>query len=322
METQYFDVSVAIICMNNYDQLESCLNSIKRYTKDVSFEVLLVAYFFTRDNLSKLKSNFPWVKIIISDEIRGFSENNNLALCQAKGKYSFILNDDTYFSEDVIGKLFRTMEDHKNIAALSPQVLNPDGSLQFSGFPPHNWINWLQILFKYKKDLDDKEKKYTKSEGLCRTYDLLGASIFIRTGILKRMGYLDERYFYGPEDRALTTKMNREGLECWIDNDIKMTHLGGGTGGVKTRTLLATRPSNRKGWVIYHGDGKRYREFVLKSCIWINSLVWIFGWLVKCLMGDKYAKLSLMANINVCRTIFNKETPKETFIRYYKKNQL
>ena len=319
-KTAEIDVSIVIVCMNNYGQLKDCLDSIRTHTHNVSYEVLLVAYFFSEEKLECLNKDYPWVHIIISNEIRGFSENNNLALRQVQGKYCFILNDDTYFSEDVIGGLFKTMENNPNISAVSPQVINPDGSLQFSGFPPHTWINWIQILFHLKKDLDDKEKKYTNSVGLCKTYDLLGACIFIRTTIIEKMGYLDERYFYGPEDRDLTTKMNQNGYECWIDNTIKLTHLGGSTGGVKTRTLLATRPSNRKGWVIYHGGDNTVRQFILKACIWLNSFIWIAGWTIKVILGDKDAKLSLLANINVCKTIFNKETPKETFTRFYLKH--
>lgn len=312
------DVSVVIVCMNNYDQLKDCLDSIQRYTTGVNYEVLLVAYFFSEDNMAKLRDEYSWITVIESNEIRGFSENNNLAIQQAQGDYTFILNDDTYFSEDVIGGLFETMESHANIAALSPQVLNADGSLQFSGFPPHNWVDWILIRLKLANDLDDKDKKYTNSEGLCQTYDLLGASIFIRTDILNQMGHLDERFFYGPEDRALTTKMNQKGFECWVNNDIKLTHLGGGTGGAKTKTVTATRPSNRKGWVLYLGEGNTYAEYMLKLFIWINSFTLIIGWMVKYIMGDKYAKLSIRANLNVCKTIFNEETPKETFIRFYK----
>ena len=313
------DVSVVIVSMNNYGQLKDCLDSIKMYTKNISYEVFLVAYLFSEENMCKLQEEYSWVKVIESNEIRGFSENNNLALRQAKGKYCFILNDDTYFKEDVIGGLFSTMEAHSNIAAVSPQVLNPDGTLQFSGFPPHSWLNWIQILFKFRNDLEDKGNRYTRKIGLVQTYDLLGACILIRTRVLKDMGYLDERFFYGPEDRALTTKMNKEGYECWVDNDIKLVHIGGGTRTVKSKTALATSPANRKGWVIYHGGNSMLRRLILKSCIWLNSFIWIFGWLVKHLMGDKYAKWSLFANINVCRSIFNNKTPKETFISFYGK---
>ena len=101
------DVSIVIVCMNNYGQLKDCLDSIKQYTHDVSYEVLLVAYFFSEGNLDKLRSEYPWVKVIISNEIRGFSANNNLALRQAQGRYCFVLNDDTYMTMPVIDMLVK-----------------------------------------------------------------------------------------------------------------------------------------------------------------------------------------------------------------------
>ena len=85
-----YNVSIVIVCMNNIRQLSDCLDSIKKHTKKVTYEVLLVAYFFNDDNLKKLKDNYPWVRIIVSNEIRGFSANNNLALKQAQGEYCFV----------------------------------------------------------------------------------------------------------------------------------------------------------------------------------------------------------------------------------------
>ena len=313
------EVSIVIVCMNNYIQLKNCLDSILKYNHRTSYEVLLVAYFFSEDNLKLLREEYPWVIIIISDEIRGFSANNNIALRQAKGKYCFILNDDTYMTMPVIDYLFATMEKHSEITALSPQVLRPDGTIQFCGFPPHNWMEWLMILFKLKKDAVDKAGSYVDSQGLIKTYDLLGASIFIRTTILKEMGFLDERYFYGPEDRALTTKLNQNGYSCWVDNSIKLVHLGGATGGKNTKTVLATRPANRKGWVLYYDNGSKMRKIILKCAIFVNSAFWSIGWLIKSISGNKSAKNSFHANLNVCRTIFSNSTPTETFKSIYTK---
>jgi len=86
-------VSIVIVCMNNLKNLYPCLESIKKYTT-VSYETLVTAYLFTPENLKKAKEDFPWVTFIESNEIRGFSENNNLALRQAKGRYCFVLNDE------------------------------------------------------------------------------------------------------------------------------------------------------------------------------------------------------------------------------------
>ena len=102
-------VSVIIVCMNRLDNLYPCLESIRRYTS-VSYEVILTAYMFERANLERLRLDFPEVKVVESNELRGFSENNNLALRRARGKYCFVVNDDTYFVEPVIDALVEDFE--------------------------------------------------------------------------------------------------------------------------------------------------------------------------------------------------------------------
>ena len=97
-------VSIVIVCMNRMDNLRPCLDSIKSFTT-VSYEAFVVAYLFKEDNLKALREEYPWVKVIESDEIRGFSENNNLALRQVTGEYTFIVNDDTYIDSPVIDNL-------------------------------------------------------------------------------------------------------------------------------------------------------------------------------------------------------------------------
>ena len=80
------EVSVIIVSMNNYEVLSRCLDSIRTHTS-TSYEVFVVAYLFSPENLQHLRQNYPWAQIIESNEIRGFSANNNLALRKATGKY-------------------------------------------------------------------------------------------------------------------------------------------------------------------------------------------------------------------------------------------
>ena len=85
MISPMIDVSIVIVCMDNWDNLSRCLDSIRANTS-VTYEVLVTAYLFSKENLDRLRKGYPWVKIVESDEIRGFSENNNLALRQAVGR--------------------------------------------------------------------------------------------------------------------------------------------------------------------------------------------------------------------------------------------
>jgi len=313
------DVSVVIVCMNNIKQLQDCLTSIIKFTTKVSYEIIVVAYFFEEKNLKKLRANYPNVKVIISNEIRGFSANNNLGLKVAKGKYCFVLNDDTYFDTPVLDKLCKVLDKHNEISLLSPQILRPDRTIQYSGIPPITWMDWLAILFKLKKERVDKSFRYIKEEGLFKTYNILGAEIGRRTALFKELGFFDERYFFGPEDKALSTLMNRKGYSCYVDADIKIVHLGGATGGPATKTVCATRPAERKGAVIFYSDNNKIKQFVLECCVFANSFLWTIGWGIKYLTGNKNSKFSFLANINVCKTIFSRMTTTQIFKQFYLK---
>lgn len=312
------DVSIVIVCMNNLPQLEDCLNSIEKYTTDVSYETFVVAYFFSKENLQKLKERYSWVKIIISNEIKGFSANNNLALEKARGKYCFVLNDDTSFDTFVIDDLYHTIKRNDNITLVSPQILNRDKTIQYSGIPPINWIDWLLILYKLKKERIDKSRKYIREEGLFQTYNILGAAFLIRTDIFRKYGFFDERYFFGPEDKALSTLLNKEGYTCFVNADVKLIHLGGATGGPQSKTVCATRPAERLGCVIMYSEGIVYRRIILSGLVWINSAIWACGWLLKMIFAtNRSVKYSFVANLNVCKSIFTHKTTTEVFKRFY-----
>ena len=179
------DVSIVIVCMNNLKNLYSCLDSIRKNTCDITYETFVVAYLFSKENLNKVKEDYPWVRFIESNEIRGFSENNNLALQQAKGKYCFILNDDTYFDTPVINELAKCLDYlPTEVAVISPTVYGISGNVQHCGRPKYN----LFTILLYNIGLLDwyeNHSKYTNKKGVFQTYNIFGAAFMIRSEIFK-----------------------------------------------------------------------------------------------------------------------------------------
>lgn len=300
-------VAIVIVCMNNIHNLFPCLDSIKQYTH-IDYEVWLVAYLFSKDNLNILKQRYPWVIVIESNEIRGFSENNNLALVQLQSEYTLVLNDDTLFKESVVDQLICSFELTPDASVMSPKIVNADGSYQSCGKNPVNWFYFLkEDTWGINNNL--RKTKYTNNPGIFQTYNISGACFLIKTDYFRSLGFFDEYYFFTPEDIALSTKINELGQKCYVDASTTLYHLCGGTR--KSVVKTATLPAARKGCVRFHGRKSKTLKCFMEIWIFLTSFVKTVIFFIK---GEKIERL---AQWHCVQSIFNKKTPKEIFVHYY-----
>lgn len=299
--------AIVIVCMNNLKNLFPCLDSIKQHTK-ISYEVWVVAYLFSKENLVLLREKYPWVIVVESNEIRGFSENNNLALRQVKTEYTLVLNDDTLFKEPVLDELVASIEKTPDAKVMSPKLVNADGSYQSCGKNP---VNWYYFLREDSFGLNNNFRKtpYINKTGIFQTYNISGACFLVKTDFFKREGFFDEYYFFCPEDIAFSTKVNEEGGKCYVDSDVTLYHLCGGTR--KSAVKTATLPAQRMGCVHFHGR----RSFLLRMFLRMWIAATSFGkYIVLSIKNDPIEK---QAQLHSCACMFTNQTPKEIFTKYY-----
>lgn len=314
MKEYKYDVSIVIVCMNNLKMLYPCLESIKKYTT-CSYEVLVTAFLFSNENIERLANDYPWVKIVESNEYRGFSENNNLALRQAKGRYCFVLNDDTYHSEPVIDNLVKTFDGlDEEVAVLSPVTISRNGSVQRCGKPRYNiftyFIELIGLIKKY-----DAYSKYTNKEGVFQTYNLSGAAFMMRTSVFEEVGWFDEKYYFCPEDIALSTTLNKKGYKCYVDARTKLTHIGGGTW---SKTIIATKPATVKGLQYFYKDESVPAWLIYSFLATLEYGLKAFYWILKSIgSSDAHKTIMRNANWNGVKAIYSSQTPKQLFIEYY-----
>lgn len=313
------DVSIVIVCMNNLKNLYPCLDSIRKYTT-VSYETFVVAYLFSKDNLDELRKKFPWVTIIESNEIRGFSENNNLALRQAKGKYCFVVNDDTLMEEDVIGKLVKSFNEITDpmIAIVSPVLLNSDHSVQVCGRPPFFAKEYVMSLLHLWSEKNNGGK-YINQQGIFKTYNIIGAAFLIKTEIFRKYNFFDEYYYFCPEDVAFSTLLNKSGYHCYVNSNTMIIHYGGGSGTKNVSKIkMATMPAGEKGTLRFLTKD----NFVLYILLGLFILIISFlkGIIYKIYSKEKMDSYDIIAkgNMNIVATILSCKTPKEIFIKYNK----
>lgn len=288
--------------MNRPDNLRPCLRSIKQHTS-ADFEVLVVAYRFSPDNLAAMKAEFPWTRFIVNDALSGFSENNNLALKEAGGEFCFILNDDTELPGPTIDRLLADFDKLPADAAIvAAKLLNADGSLQLCGRPDYPAVNYLrQQWHRYKEPIDN-------GTGLFRTYNVSGAAFLIKTSIFRELGWFDERYYFTPEDIALSTLARRRGYSVWCDSEAEVIHKWRTTA---SRLAPAVRPAAVRGSLIFFSDGSRFRYLWLGAGVWLAEM----GKRIKArLQGRRDDYITFR---NITRSIFTRRTPKEIFIKYF-----
>lgn len=312
-------VSVVIVCMNNLENLRRCLGSLKACTS-IPFEALVVAYLFKPENLAAARAEFPWARFVESNEIRGFSENNNLALREARGEYCFVLNDDTELRMDAIGKLVAAMEQLPTDAAIvSPKILWPDGRTQVCGVP---YKDWRHIVLKFFHLWKESMGKGVGGTGLFRSYNICGAAFLIRTDVFRALGWFDERFFFCPEDIALSTAANRAGHSVWVDADAEVVHDGGMSGKSISPVLAAARAAAAVGTLWFYGDTCGRRMVLRAVSLAGYGLKWIYHVVRGGLRPRPNVDWALAAG-DWCavRACLGRKSPKEVFLANYKRIQ-
>ena len=306
-------VSVVIVCMDRPDLLNPCLESIRAHNR-TELEVWVVAYRFSAENLERLRADWPAVNVVESRELRGFSENNNLALRQVTGDYCFIVNDDTLMRMPVIDRLLADFDRlPADAAVVSPKIVFPDGRVQTNGRAP--WTAWRYVKHYLHRVDETVPTPWSMKDGLFRTWTVNGACFLARTDVFRAAGWFDETYTFTPEDIAIGHKINEMGYTVWSDADVEITHLAGGT---VSRMEAAIKPTRVRGALQFYSGGSPLKYALLGSFVWcVEALRRL-----KYLFADRsdpqsHAAIMYATAGNVMRNVFTRRTTKEIFTDLY-----
>ena len=124
------DVSVIIVNYNTYKYTCKCIASVIKYTKGVSYEIILVDNASTECQPEMFKQEFPSIELITSKNNTGFTGGNNLGIKSAKGEYILLLNSDAELTEDSISSCVKFLKGHEKTGVISCKLLYPDGTIQ------------------------------------------------------------------------------------------------------------------------------------------------------------------------------------------------
>jgi len=211
----------------------------------IPIEVLIVDNGSTDSTLAQLTEweKQPGVHVFRQAFNRGTTVSRNIALKQARGEFVFVVDSDTRILPGTLDGLlasFGELEKRSNVGLLCPKLTYPDGEIQESA---RRFPTVLTKVFRLLKW--DSVRKWEESipavfAGESTPVDYgISAAWFFRRSLLDRVGYLDEKIFYAPEDTDFCVRVWKSGAEVWYSPEVTVVH--------DCQRLTSKRPFTRMG---------------------------------------------------------------------------
>lgn len=204
----------------NYNGLKDTCALIETIPFNDKMEVIVVDNASTNDEVSEIQNRFPYVTIIKSDKNLGFAGGNNLGVKAAKGKYLFLVNNDTIFKEFNIQALINRLESSDNIGIVCPKIRfawrpNP---IQFTGYTPLSKVTVRNQAIGFGEE--DKGQYGTAHP----TPYAHGAAMMIKREAIEKVGLMPECYFLYYEELDWSMMFTRAGYQIWYDPACTIYH--------------------------------------------------------------------------------------------------
>lgn len=265
------EISIVIVNLNTKDLTIGCLRSIEKFCKNIPFEVLLTDNGSTDGSveaLKKLSLEKFWkgkFTLILNKDNTGYAKANNQGIKKSRGKYIFLLNNDTVLHKGAIEELLSFAEKTPDAGVVGSRLLNIDGTLQMSCYHFPTLQNAIKEYWLGKRGLF--EKFAPTGYAPIPVDSVVGAAFLITPSAMEKVGMLDERYFAYFEDIDYCRQVWRNEMKVYYLPASVITHYHGAT--FKKLSNESERwkkliPSSK----IYHG---LFSHYLINSVLWLGQ---------------------------------------------------
>ena len=210
-------LSIVTVNYNGYNDTCDLIDSIPF---EDNMEVIVVDNGSQKDEASMLQSCYPQIKAIRSDKNLGFAGGNNLGIKAAKGKYLYLINNDTVFKDFNLQDLIQRIESSNKIGMVCPKIRfawanNP---IQFAGYTLLSSITIRNRAIGFGEE--DKGQYDTPHP----TPYAHGAAMFIHREVIDKVGLMPECYFLYYEELDWSMMFTRAGYQIWYEPKCTIYH--------------------------------------------------------------------------------------------------
>lgn len=209
---QTYHPLVSIITVNYNNTAVTCeLLASLQHISYPRLEVIVVDNASTEDPTRDIIYRFPTVKVIRSEENRGFAGGNNLGIQAAAGNYLFLVNNDTEFTEGLIEGLLEVFATYPDAGVASPKFhyFFHKGTIEYAGY------HAVDIFTGRNSMIGCREKDQGQYDAVCATPYAHGGAMMISREALDKVGLMPELYFLYYEEFDWCEQFRRKGYKIY-----------------------------------------------------------------------------------------------------------
>lgn len=228
-------IGFVILVWNSEKVIDNCLKSIISLESYIP-KIVVIDNGSTDCSLKILKTykeQYPeTVSIIHFDENKGTTYSRNAGLIyldKIPTDYYCILDSDTQVNDYAFIKMEQELLNNPNYGIIGPKLISLDGSQQMSArtFPTLIEKIFKALPFKNIQKLGENLEsiKITSSNKKSYPVDyLMSACWFMKKDVLSKVGLLDERIFYAPEDAEYCIRIWKSGYQVAFCSEAEIIH--------------------------------------------------------------------------------------------------
>jgi GT2 family glycosyltransferase len=216
-------VAIIVLNWNGKGDTIECLESLRKVTYP-NFNVLLVDNASTDGSVELFKRDHPDIELLVNEKNLGFAGGNNVGIRRALEEgadYLLLLNNDTVVCPDFLGGLVDIAEGDPRVGIVGPKIC-------FYSDPEKVWSAGGSInMFTGRIGNDGEGLAQKDLKGTKEVDYVSGCALLVKSGVVERIGPMDERYFLYFEETDWNLRARRLGYACVVDNDVRILHKSG-----------------------------------------------------------------------------------------------
>jgi GT2 family glycosyltransferase/trans-aconitate methyltransferase len=209
--------SIIILTYNNLIYNQICIDSIRKYTEEDTYEIIVVDNNSTDGTREWLK-NQKDVFVILNNENVGFPKGCNIGIAASKSENDILfLNNDTVVTPMWLNNLKTCIYSDDKIGAVASITNNCSNYQSIS-------VTYIDIQdmipFAQANNVSSSKKWEEKSR-------LVAFCMLVKRDVLEKTGIMDERFTPGNfEDDDLCMRIIESGYKMMLCNDSFIHHFG------------------------------------------------------------------------------------------------